>query len=213
MPTTVFVTISRGSIARNILRTGIVDAMLSAGHRVVLLTPAYQDQTFVNEFRRDGVFFEPMFQPKRGWLDRILIGFHRGFVFNATSEIVARYGTYHMSETNAFKWVVHKAVFSVLSRMHFLRDAARWIDERLRPDTEYGPLLDRYKPDLIFSTNIMEDPDSFLIRAAKTRKIPTVGMPKSWDNLSKMFLRTKPDRLIVWSPYMKSEAMLFKKYR
>ncbi len=213
MSKTVFVTIARASLARNILQTGIVRRLTDAGHKIVLLTPAWQDEKFVKLFSHPQIAFEPLKTPARTGWDRFLIGFHVGLIYNATSEIVARYGTYHHSETNLFKWLSHKIVFTPLSHVRFLRDFFRWLDEKTRPDRDNGPLFDKYHPDLVFATNIMEDPDSFIVREAKRRGVPTIGMPKSWDNLSKMFMRSKPDQLIVWSEYMKGEAVKFQNFK
>ncbi len=209
---TIFVTISRGYLARNILETGIVDRLLAAGHRVILLTPAFQDAKFLERFGRENCVMEPL--AKGSWrpLDRFFVGLQRGLAYNAMSDLVSRYGVYDGSETSWIKWVAHRTVFGILSKIRPLRIMARWLDERLCPDRDHGALFDRYHPDLVFATNIMEDADGFVLRAAKARGIPTVGMPKSWDNLSKMVLRTKPDRLIVWSPYMRDEAKRFQDY-
>ena len=210
---TIFITISRGYLARNILQTGVVDAVLAAGHRVVLLTPAFQDAEFCAQFKRDRLFFEPLIKMPWTRLDEVLVAIHRGLIYNATSELVARYGVYSASETNPLKWLLQKTVYGFFSHFPALRAFIRFLDARFRPDTAHDALFEKYQPDLIFATNLMEDADSFVIKAAAARGIPTVGMPKSWDNLSKMALRIKPDHLIVWSPFMFNEARHFQNYK
>src|SRR3989344_2757545 len=51
-----------------------------------------------------------------------------------------------------------------------------------------------------------------LLRSAKSRRVYTFGMTKSWDNFSKIGFRDKVDTLIVWSDFMKDEAVKFQNY-
>lgn len=209
---TLFLTVSRGILVRNLLVTGIVGMLVDAGVRVVILTPAVNDPEFRAAFASERVLLAPLHKPSWTLVDRVLTGLHRGLVWNATSSLVARYGVYSNAEGSFDKWLFYGALFGLLSRVPGLKRVARAIDAAVRPDRAYATLFDAYKPDLVFSTNIMEDADSLVIKAARSRGVPTVGMPKSWDNLSKSNFPSAPDRLIVWSPYMADEAKVFQGY-
>ncbi len=54
---TIFITISRGGTARNILKSDVYKILKALGNRIVILTPAYQDERFLKEFGAPNVFF------------------------------------------------------------------------------------------------------------------------------------------------------------
>ncbi len=207
---TIFITISRGIIVRNILQTGVVDRLVRAGYRIVLFTTASE----VPEFR-DAFVHPPQVTalpfPRKQWprADEIFSSLHRGLIYNRRTDLIAKVGQLHPSETNAFKYWSYRTVFQPLSKIRPLRDLVRWLDFRILPVTEYDVLFREQKPALLFSTNIMEYEDTLLAKAARRNGVPVIGMPKSWDNLSKTGFRVKPDRLIVWSPFMRDEARRF----
>lgn len=79
--------------------------------------------------------------------------------------------------------------------------------------TPFDEILERYKPDLVFATTIYAVDDLRLLRATKRHGITTLGMIKSWDNLSsKDFMLIPPDALIVHNELVKQEAMRMHHY-
>ena len=85
----------------------------------------------------------------------------------------------------------------------FLRFIYKFVPNRYCVD-----LLNNIKPDLVFISSINPS-DLKLLQQAKRRKLKTVQMIKSWDNLtSKTFLATIPDFLIVHNEVMKNEAIV-----
>ena len=77
----------------------------------------------------------------------------------------------------------------------------------------FDDLIAQYRPDLIFATTIYAVDDVRLLRAAKRYGIPTLGMTKSWDNLtSKDAIFVPPDRLIVHNDVVKEEAITLHGY-
>ena len=58
---TLFLSITHGFQARDLLRTDVLQTLLAAGVRVVILTPNHRDPViFVREFNRPGVVLEPL---------------------------------------------------------------------------------------------------------------------------------------------------------
>lgn len=210
MNRTIFVTISRGIVVRNILQTGVVDRLVRAGHRVVLFSTATNVPAFADAFVRPPQVTALPF-PRKKWprADEIFASLHRGLIYNRRTDLIAKVGQLDPSETNLLKYWSYRVVFQPLSKIRPLRDLVRWLDFRLLPVTEFDQLFAREKPALLFSTSIMEYEDVQLAKAARRNGVPVIGMPKSWDNLSKTGFRVKPDRLIVWSPFMRDEARRF----
>lgn len=74
-------------------------------------------------------------------------------------------------------------------------------------DRAWKEYFDKYKPDAVFATALLLEEDTSLIKYAKRRGIPTLGIPRSWDNFtSKLFLRVFPDILLVQNHRMVEEA-------
>src|SRR3989344_6429226 len=71
----------------------------------------------------------------------------------------------------------------------------------------YKDYFEKYKPDIVFSTDVYDDFDQALIKEAKIRKIFVIGMIRSWDNnISKGLMRCFPDKLIVNNEVIRKEA-------
>lgn len=210
---TILMTMSRGGTARNILQTDVYNALKESGARLIILTPAWTDERFINEFRAENVIFENLAEPKWGFWDNFLVGWHKALVYNNSTKMRDLYGIYDPEEGNYLKYIIKKIIFWPLSRLKFLRNIFRWLDKIFVRDTYYGELFDKYQPDLVFSTSLLEDADTYVLKQARERRIKTVGMVKTWDNMSKMCFRVKTDKLIVWSEYSKDEAIKFQNYK
>jgi hypothetical protein len=91
-----------------------------------------------------------------------------------------------------------------------MRRLFRMAFERLASGREFGYLFLRYRPDLLFATDVYTPFDIKLMLLAKGRSTKVIGMVRSWDNVtSKTLLTIIPDRLIVNAERMKAEAMLY----
>ena len=77
----------------------------------------------------------------------------------------------------------------------------------------YDEILIQHKPDLVVATSTYAVDDIRLLKASRTRRIPTIGMTKSWDNLtSKDALLVPPDHLLVHNDVVAAEASFFHRY-
>lgn len=209
---TIFMTMSRGGTARNIMQTAAYGELKKSGNRIVILTPAWKDEKFLREFGADNVFFENLFEPEWTGLDKFLIGWHKALVYNDSTKRRDLYGIYNPEEGSVLKYFFKKIIFWPMSRLRFIKEFTRWLDEKLVKDRYYKEVFDKYNPDLVFATSAMEDADVFVLKQAKARGIKTISMPKTWDNLSKMGFRVKTDKMIVWGDHSKEEAIKFQNY-
>lgn len=79
-----------------------------------------------------------------------------------------------------------------------------------RDDLVWKEYFERYKPDAVFATGMMQEEDITLAKHARRIGIPVLGMTRSWDNLtSKLFLRLKPDLFLVQNRHMVAEAVRY----
>tara|TARA_A100001035_G_scaffold272173_1_gene261143 strand:+ start:1331 stop:2683 length:1353 start_codon:yes stop_codon:yes gene_type:complete len=73
--------------------------------------------------------------------------------------------------------------------------------------------FEHHKPDLIFSTHLVARHEYGYLMEAKKRNIPTIGMVKSFDNLTgKGFIPYKTDYAIVWNDILKDELISIYEY-
>lgn len=75
--------------------------------------------------------------------------------------------------------------------------------------SKHQQLLNKIKPDVIFSTHQRSIQAIPIIKAARELNIKTIGAIFSWDNLPKARLSVRTDSYIVWSDHMKNEMKVF----
>ena len=76
------------------------------------------------------------------------------------------------------------------------------------PLKEIRRQFEEIKPDLVFSTHLVKRSEYDYLMLAKSLNIPTLGMVKSFDNItSKGYFACQPDTVIVWNEVMEKELM------
>lgn len=175
--------------------------------RVVLLVPLQKQAYFQKRFVRDGV-------------DVVAVDTEL-----SRKEIFLRQIALALSNTNGLyikkrsKWHADRKHFAFLCAMlpAFVVGNTKlgpWIVRKLNllllNTHRFDSLLTSYNPDLVFSTDVQNELDADLMTEAKKRGIDTVGMVRSWDNMtSKGLLRILPDRFVVHNEIIKSELARF----
>jgi len=96
------------------------------------------------------------------WRKNIIDFWNQGKYFNAS-----------------FLWLLSK-----LGHIKLYRKLLRWADFHFMPKKFYKEYFEKYKPDLIFASDVFSAPDVNLLREARARGIFTIGMVRSWDNVT-----------------------------
>ncbi len=79
----------------------------------------------------------------------------------------------------------------------------------LMPRHAYADIFKTYHPSLVFTADIFGSADCRIAHEAKCRGVRTIGMVRSWDNLTtKGGFRVVPDILVVNNEVIKKEAVL-----
>ncbi len=184
-------------ISRNILSTPLASLLVKAGAQVVLAVPEKKSAFFNAEFAGDGIVITGVPRDLT-WRDRFLRYVALAAVGTRSLAIKRRSD---MGGSGA--WL---AIF--IANRPFARRAIRAIDALLTPRGRFGAMLSRERPDLVFSTDVQNESDVRLMREAKRRGIPVIGMVRSWDNLtSKGLIRAMPDHLAVQNDIIRREAI------
>ena len=206
---TILITISRGGTARNILQTRIFKHLLEMNIQIVIVTPAYNDQKFVETFAHPNVIFEPLFELPWRPLDRYFVGLHKALVYNYSTEFRDKFGIYNPEEGSLLKYYLRRFFIRPFAQLPKLHNLARRLDDVVCPARAYHHIFEKYKPDAVFATSVVEDMDIEVMKTAREYKVKIIGMAKSWDNLSKINMRVVPDILLTWGPYSQREAQEF----
>jgi hypothetical protein len=204
---TLFLSITHGFQARDLLRTDVLQTLLAAGVRVVILTPNHRDPYFVREFNRPGVVLEPLhtdvgrLEAAMGTFRRyVLASFKLNRTLNALNERFYR--------ARSPKYLCIRALNAVFGRVPVLRRLWMRLEAWLFPGHEYEEVFRRYCPDLLVTGTPGSIPaDAHLLRWAQRHGVRTACVVLSWDNLtSKGHMAAVPQQLIVWNRIMEREA-------
>ncbi len=214
----ILLTIGRSMIVRNLLQNDFFK-LLREKYQLIILTPAARDQRFCLEFAHPNVSFEWFTEESHGAADIVWLGLHKYLIWSKFIALKLRYGTRALTkpeDLSLTRFLLFSLIFRPLSRLVWLRDLARWSDLYLgqrRPVKRLRELLRQQAPALVISTSISSNGEAALIKAAKREGIWSVGMPKSWDNLSRAGFRAKADFLVVWNQFMADQATSLQRYR
>ena len=205
---TLFITVYDGAISKNILRTDIF-RLLKEQYRIVLFVPEKKYGYYVEQFQSTNVHIEVTPPPDRP-------------LFEAKFQSLAL-DLYHTESVRIkimHRYAVHGNVFKMLSKL-LLWHVGRFqvVHRMLRAayarvtDRSLELFFDKYQPHAVFVPNMMSNEDYRMIKSARRRGIITIGMPKSWDNLTtKTFFNTFPDWILMQNEPMEKTAMRLFRY-
>ncbi len=205
--TTLFLSITHGFQARDLLRTDVLRTVLAEGVKVVILTPNHRDPYFVREFNHPNVTLEPL-HTEVGRLEAGMGAFRRyvlaSFKLNRTLNALNE----RFFRARSPKYVAIRALNAVFGRVPILRKSWMRLEAALFPGREYDELFRRHRPDLLVTGTPGSIPaDAHLLRAAERHGVRTACVVLSWDNLtSKGHMAAVPQQLIVWNRIMDQEA-------
>ena len=204
---TIFITIFHGHIARNLLRTKVVEFLLARPDtNLVLIVPDYKRDYYQKEFGSERVIVEgiPILKPNLD--ERLIRSFYYYFIDTETVRIIQ--GEQFWYTGQRFKYLFMRFFTKLFGNSRFLRNLIRYIDGKILP-TNLGTLFDQYKPSVIFAGSLTSNEDVLFLKEAKRRDIKTVGMIRSWDTITvnKGIPRVYPDKILVHSEILKRDVI------
>lgn len=217
---TIFITITRSFLTRNILRSGTLDALLRRGFRVVVLFSARELPEYIQkEFDRPNVVLRALTIPSPRGIHRHINLLKRYLIDTVTTRQSARFDSKATIITGAKGTLARRispfdiarrlwAIF-IISRLPFLKKIYRFVEERIfqEKNAALAELFDRYKPSVVLATSIISSFDDAILKEAKRRRIRTIAMPKGWDNVTKEYYPVIPDVFVVPNPVAAEEAL------
>jgi len=205
---TVFITCIRGIISRNILSTEAFAALRRVPDlRLVIVASESRAPVLLREFGGPNVSVERIAARPPAGLAKLVWVVATNLLASSTRSIQRR--TKLARDRNIFDYVA-SLFFSLLGRVRIVRRIFRAIAAQLDPGREFDTLFAHYRPALVFSTDVYDLADVRILRAAKRYGVRTVGMVRSWDNVtSKTLLSVIPDRLVVNTRRIGDEAVRY----
>ena len=219
-PGTVFIGIPMAAGVRDVLRTDAFKTLRRAGVQLHLFTCAGYLPEFREEFGGPNVHFHA-FLPVPGrlhrWIEHLV---HRVFmlVLSSRTSTGRIYARTQAAGSPAVRRLHAAAVkFAALFGAPLLW-LSRCVIRCFGPNLYRGHIAS-LRPDLVIGTRVLTlaanrgraaEPylDRYLIISAAKRKVPTMVLVPSWDNLtSKGFFPVRPDRITVWNETMRQEAV------
>ena len=196
MQKTIFITSCHPLISRNILASGILDLLLKEKTRIVIIVPKGKEDFFKDNYGREGVIIKgiDIRNTKRETLFKYLSlsALNTKTLYNKRRTEMkgsGLYSTYLLSNRIAHFFI------RILEKVSYRYD-------------RFGKLFDEFNPNCVFSTDIQSEADISMLIEANKKGIYTIGMVRSWDNLTaKGLIRMIPKKLLVWNEIIKDEAI------
>lgn len=199
---TLLITVSEGSIARNILRSFVLEK-ISAGQRIkiVLLVPQDKLLLYGKEFGSMKVEVITWQDPGMSNFHKLLSYLSRNGIFTATVLTDQRNRLFLDGEYVRF---FIKCLITYGLGWNFLfHSFVRWLASFRKPSAGILEIFRKFSPDIVFSTDVQDEMDLDAIAAARKLSAPVLGMVRSWDNLtSGGLVQALLDTMLVWNPFL-----------
>lgn len=193
-------------ISRNILAGGVLRRLADAPDvSVVLVVPEYKVSYFTERYGGEHITIEgvPLYRASKTWrgllFKRLAI-----YLFHTRSASLRKRYELYLSR-RLIRYAVEMCL-GFVGRFELIRRFVRFLDARFSPRDLFTPILRKHSPTLVFGTDVQNENDVSLLEDARRLGMTTVGMVRSWDNLSLRFLRFFPDYLVVGSREVAREA-------
>ena len=205
---TIAVSITHGFQARNLLQTDVAPALLEAGYRLSVLSPAAADPEFQRTFSQEGISFRPV-RAEGGRMPAFFAAARRYALANPRRNATNNLFNEQFLRSRRPHYVFLRALNRVVGRWRSVRDWWMSFESTMVSGRELEDTLRATAPTLLVTgTPGTEHLDALLLRCAHRLGIPSLCVVLSWDNLtSKGYMAARPDRLVVWNERMRQEAI------
>lgn len=204
---TVIVPIFDGAISKNIVDSGALQPLVERGHRVLLWVYEAKADYYRKRYGPKGYEVAEYGEPRIPLWATMLQNFAIDCI--PTYAIYLKHARRMVSKKKYFLGIVRIALWGLGHiapiRFVFQRLALFW-----QVPLKIKSLVRIERPVMVFCPTMVWLAEVQLNRYAKRSGIPSVGMDKSWDNItSKLILPVKPDLLVVPNPRCQDEAVTY----
>lgn len=206
---TILLPLYHGLRAKNFFYTDTYRTLIANRRvRLVVVAPSVKTEYYRNTFNEPNIIFEPLdIDPNK---ERFFGKLLAEFAFNIldTGTIRFKQLLQYWQYGNLPRFVVKRGINRILGPITPLRSFVRFLDRFIKPDHRILGLFEKYKPSLLMAPDIVFAVDRLFMRAARARGCYTVGLMRSWDNITaKGVIQILPDKLILHTNRMKRQAV------
>lgn len=206
----VFIAVGEDIIARNILETDFWPELmrLRPEDRFVLLVQPDRVPYFSERFAGARVSVLPYKRASAGRLERMVMSLARSGI-NTRTNLWSKMRSYYRGDSGLLVTWLKRLEAATLGRSDVFKRALRRAILALPEDNKAATLFDEHAPKALIALSLTNfDFDVPLARSARSRKVPLLGMVRSWDNLSSHgLLRVVPDLLLLQNRFLRDMAI------
>lgn len=211
-PNTVFIVVSKDVIRRNILDTAFWPTLRKENPDTtfVLFTEPGRADYYRERFGGEGVVIEEYERERsRGFASLILFLMRSGIRSKSTT--FHRWHAYARKRAGFLPTLGKELLSLLFGRLMGYKQLLRALLATTRAPSTVQRFFDTYQPGLVFVPSLLDaDFDVVFGLEARRRKIPVVGMVRSWDNLNHHgLLAFVPDRFIFQNRWLLEAAQTF----
>lgn len=201
---TVIVTSYHPLISRNIISSDILPLLQKEGVRIVIIVHEKQKEYFQEHFANEHTIIEavdPASHRSESFLRLISMGLVTPYnLFLRSLWKEGRYG----------KVLFARTIYYLFSKFFFVKKLFRWVVRKTTYTNAFQAIFEKYNPDLVFATDLFFSDDIKLIEEAKRTGIKTIGMVRSWDNITtRGVLLAVPNTILVHNEVIKDEMIAY----
>ncbi len=202
----ILITVSEGSIARNIVRSFVLEKLLEKSEaRVALLVSHDKEEWYRKEFGSDRVTIEVWPNTPVTRFGKILSFLSRCGILTKT--VLTDQATRYVEDKNWKIFFLKRCITYTCGWNPLYHFVLRRITAFYIPDKKMQDIFKKIKPDLLFSTDVLDEMDFEAMREARRQNIQIVGMVRSWDNLtSGGLVMVVPNLVLLWNPFLYRKA-------
>ncbi len=201
----------RGTV-RNILRENFLDVIRARRVRLVLLVHEGRREEIERQFMGEDIIVDVRPNILGTPMENAALFVARNSIPTHTVRQIQEEGLDGSGRLRLDKYLLAR-VLHFLGQSHLYQSFLKFFLPLFFRGSLYADILARHRPDLVFIPTVYTVTDLRLLKEARRRRISTVGMIKSWDNLtSKDGLLIPPDHLIVHNEIVRDEAVTMHRF-
>lgn len=205
---TIFITSFNPFATRNVLGSDAFRLLkIRTDLRLVIFCPDYKKDYFEKQFGVPNVVIEGIPAEQISRQDIFLTYVARSIISTSTLSLHRKEIFYR--NKNLLNFLI-SYLLSFFGYFKPIRKLIRILDRLTAKRGKFSSYFDIYRPDLVLALDVFHVDDVHFLMEARRRRIFTIGMVRSWDNITgKGLFRVKPDKLIVNNDIIKDEALVY----
>jgi hypothetical protein len=209
---TLFITIAEDMIARNLFFTDFWPTFYQGAkeYRIIFLVKKEKVELYKNFFKGTHVVVEAYVPSPKTIFSRFLMTLARSSLRTKTN-LWSKMRSYERGDSGLLSTYTKRVFTFVFGGSSLWKHLLRRLILTIRPNEGLAHLFDTYTPDVLFVSSMTNfEFDVPVAVEAKRRGVKTVGMVRSWDNLSSHgMLRVVPDILFLQNSFLAEMAYTY----